>query len=286
MSISVAHLGPAGTNAETAALAYVKWLSQSGIECHLCSYSTIAQAIEASATGQAVLAVVPVENSIEGSVTVTLDSLWRLDGLQIKHGLVLPIAHALVSYAENLTEITKVYSHPQALAQCQKWLQTFTPAAFLIPTNSTTEALEYLKDPSVAAISSVRAAELYKLPVFNNLINDYVDNFTRFWVIGKENLPFKMPDCSFTYSHTSLAFSVPKNVPGTLVKPLQIFADRGINLTRIESRPKKRTLGEYVFFMDLECNIKDDLVQTAIEELAIHTENLKLFGSYTIATLS
>jgi prephenate dehydratase len=286
MSISVAHLGPAGTNAETAALAYVKWLSQSGIESHLCSYSTIAQAIEASATGQAILAVVPVENSIEGSVTVTLDSLWRLDGLQVKHGLVLPIAHALVSYAEKLTEITKVYSHPQALAQCQKWLETFTPAALLIPTNSTTEALEYLKDRSVAAISSVRAAELYKLPVFNNLINDYADNFTRFWVIGKENLPFKMPDCSFTYSHTSLAFSVPKNVPGTLVKPLQIFADRGINLTRIESRPKKRTLGEYVFFMDLECNIKDDLVQAAIEELAIHTENMKLFGSYTIATLS
>ena len=96
--------------------------------------------------GQVDYSIVPVENSIEGSVTVTLDTLWRLDQLRIQHALVLPISHALVSNAKNFNEIQKVYSHPQALAQCQLWLGQFIPSAQLIPANSTTEALQYLED--------------------------------------------------------------------------------------------------------------------------------------------
>ncbi|MEG5000062.1 prephenate dehydratase [Microcoleus sp. B4-D4] len=306
MKISIAHLGPVGTNAETAALAYVNWLSlETNTECTLCPYSTISQALEASASGLVDLSIVPVENSIEGSVTVTLDTLWRLDALRIQHALVLPISHALLSNAKNFNGIQKVYSHPQALAQCQLWLAKFIPAAELIPANSTTEALQYLEDKSIAVISSPRAAELYKLPVLASPINDYPDNYTRFWVLGpntgklgnaatshdssiqsatKSASPSHLettPNCT----HTSLAFSVPANRPGSLVKPLQVFASRGINLSRIESRPTKRSLGEYIFFTDVEADAGSTLVRSAVEELKNHTETLKIFGCYTVLSV-
>ncbi|MEG4800634.1 prephenate dehydratase [Microcoleus sp. ARI1-B5] len=307
MKILIGYLGPVGTNTETAAQAYVKWLSQeTNSECTLYPYSTISQALEASASGLVDYSVVPAENSIEGSVTVTLDTLWRLDALRIKHALVLPISHALLSNAQNFNEIQKVYSHPQALAQCQLWLSQFIPAAKLIPANSTAEALQSLEDSSVAAISSPRAAELYKLPVLASPINDYPDNYTRFWVLGPDagklgNSP-KSHESSMTSAakpspnshpdatpanctHTSLAFSVPANRPGTLVKPLQVFASRGINLSRIESRPTKRSLGEYIFFMDVEADVCSAVVRSALSELKNHTETLKIFGCYTVLSV-
>ena len=303
----IAHLGPVGTNAETAAQAYVNWLSrETNSECTLYPYSTISQALEASASGLVDYSIVPVENSIEGSVTVTLDTLWRLDALRIKHALVLPISHALLSNAQNFNEIQKVYSHPQALAQCQLWLAEFIPQAQLIPANSTTEALHYLKDSSIAAISSPRAAELYNLPVLASPINDYPDNYTRFWVLGSDAGKLgnfaeshessitsgttlaansHLDSTSANCTHTSLAFSVPANMPGTLVKPLQVFASRGINLSRIESRPTKRSLGEYIFFMDVEADVCSTLVRSALEELKKHTETLKIFGCYTVLSV-
>jgi prephenate dehydratase len=307
MNISIAHLGPVGTNAETAALIYLKWLSQeTNSECTLCPYSTISQALEASAIGQVDYAVVPVENSIEGSVTVTLDTLWRLDRLRIQHALVLPISHALLSNAQSFHEIQKVYSHPQALAQCQSWLAEFIPSAELIPANSTTEALQYLEDRSIGVISAPRAAQLYNLPMLAHPINDYPDNYTRFWVLGKSVEELKnatkadrsliqsvsksadrlIPDAEpSNCTHTSLAFSVPANMPGALVKPLQVFASRGINLSRIESRPTKRSLGEYLFFMDIEADVCEVLVRSALEELKNHTETLKIFGCYSIISV-
>ena len=275
VKISIAHLGPSGTYAEAAALAYANWLSQMGQEALLCPYPSIAQSLRATAQGQAHLAVVPVENSIEGSVAMTLDTLWQLDTLQIQQALVLPISHALLSGAEDLAAIGTVYSHPQAIAQCQGWLERFLPSVQLIACNSTTEALEHLnEDRTSAAIASTRAAQLYNLPVLAHPINDYPDNCTRFWVAGLQ------PSTGGT--HTSLAFSVPANVPGALVKPLQVFASRGINLSRIQSRPTKRSLGDYLFFMDLEADASLPSVQSAIAELAEHTETLKIFGSYKI----
>lgn len=277
MTITVAHLGPTGTNAEAAALAYVKLLTrETGQECLLCPCASIAQTLRAVAEGQALLAVVPVENSIEGSVPVTLDTLWQLDRLQIQRAVVLPISHALLSVAEALQEIQTIYSHPQALAQCQGWLEKFLPQVRLVPANSTTEALLHLeKEKTAGAISSLRAALLYSLPVLAHPINDYPDNFTRFWVLSLQPSPGG--------SHTSLGFSVPANVPGALVKPLQVFAQRNINMSRIESRPSKRSLGDYVFFIDIEADVREASVQSALQELAPHTETLKIFGSYTTA---
>jgi prephenate dehydratase len=275
MVVSVAHLGPPGTYAEAAALAYVSWLTQMGKEALLCPYPSIAQTLRAAAQGQADLAVVPVENSVEGSVTTTLDTLWQLDTLQIQQALVLPISHALMSRAANLEAIQTVYSHPQALAQCQGWLERFLPQVQLVPTNATTEGLQYLdEDKTAGAIASSRAAQLYNLPILVCPINDYVDNYTRFWVLSLQ--PATGGNC------TSLAFSVPANVPGALAKPLQVFASRDINLSRIESRPTKRSLGDYLFFVDLEANTTEASVQSALEELSTYTEKLKIFGSYSI----
>lgn len=279
MVVSIAHLGPAGTYSEAAAIACASSLTQkSDSEVILYPYPSISQTLQAVAKGDMQLAIAPVENSIEGSVPITLDLLWKLDNLRIQQAYILPISHALISRASSLTAIATVYSHPQALAQCQGWLEKSLPNVQLIPTNSTTEAVQKANTQSIAAaIASQRAADLYQMPILAHPINDYPDNCTRFWVLGLQP--------SVGGSHTSLGFSVSANVPGALVKPLQVFASRDINLSRIESRPTKRSLGEYLFFMDLEANVSLPSVQTALAQLIDYTEILKIFGSYNIISI-
>lgn len=276
MPLSIAHLGPSGTYAEMAALACAKLLAaETGETPVLCPYPSIIQTLHSVAQQQTQLAVVPVENSIEGGVGVTLDTLWQLEQLQIQQALVLPISHALLSCAPQLAEIRAVYSHPQALAQCQGWLNQHLPEAQLIPANSTTEALQHLEqNVSIAAISSQRAAQLYDLPVLAYPINDHPDNCTRFWVLS--HTPSQIG------SHSSLAFSIPANIPGGLVKALQVFAKRNLNLSRIESRPTKRSLGDYLFFVDIETSLDTPSAQAALLELQDQTEMLKVLGSYII----
>ncbi|MBD2353238.1 prephenate dehydratase [Tolypothrix sp. FACHB-123] len=288
MTLSIAHLGPPGTYAEQAAVVYANWLKQStGIEATLCAYPSIAQSLQAVAQGQTQLAVVPVENSIEGSVTMTMDALWVLDSLRIQLALILPITHTLISCATSLDDIKTVYSHPQALAQCQGWLEQFLPTVQLIPSNSTTEALKLLKeDMTSAAIASMRAAELYNLPTLATGINDRPENCTRFWVISQGETDNSYQTSLTSPTHTSLAFSLPANLPGALVKPLQIFAQLDINLSRIESRPTKRSLGEYLFFMDLEADADTPKMQSALAQLNTYTEILKIFGSYNILPIA
>ncbi|MBW4614993.1 MAG: prephenate dehydratase [Desmonostoc vinosum HA7617-LM4] len=288
MTISIAHLGPPGTYAEQAAAFYVNWLSKNRqVEAILCPHPTIAQSLQAVAAGASQLAVVPVENSIEGSVTMTMDTLWQLDNLQIQLALVMPIVHTLISYAPSLDEIKTVYSHPQALAQCQGWLERFLPSVQLIPGNSTTEILQQLEqEVTIAAIASGRAAQLYNLPILASGINDHPENCTRFWVVSQSQIDTANPFLTASKSHTSLAFSLPANMPGALVKPLQIFAQREINLSRIESRPTKRSLGEYLFFIDLEADVNEAQMQSALDELTTYTEVLKIFGSYNVLSIS
>ncbi len=280
MGRTIAYLGPPGTYTEAAALAWADlWQTRQGESCQLCPYPSISQALQAVASGQTSLAIVPVENSIQGSVTMTLDALWELELLQIQQALVLPISHALISKATGIDEISTIYSHPQALAQCQQWLERSRPEVQLIPTNSTAEALQHLEDDqTIGAIASQRAATLHNLPILAHPINDHPDNCTRFWGISLQPSPGG--------NFTSLAFDVPANTPGALVKPLQIFADRGINMSRIESRPTKRSLGEYVFFVDLEADASQETLQSALDELHSWTSTLKLFGSYTVLPVS
>ncbi len=280
MAAYIAYLGPSGSYTEDAAIACAAWLTESTRkEISLVPFSSISQALKATQNGQTQFSVVPVENSIEGSVTTTLDTLWHLESLQVQRALVLPISHALISCAPTSEAIQRVYSHPQALAQCQGWLERVMPHAKLIPTSSNTEALQRLRDEVVAgAIASQRAADLYQLPVLAHPINDYPDNCTRFWILSLQPSPGGR--------YTSLGFSVPANLPGALVKPLQVFAERGINLSRIESRPTKRSLGDYLFFVDIEADASSLAVQDALSALATYTETLKIFGSYPIMPIN
>lgn len=273
MKRTIAHLGPAGTYSEAAAMVYAKSLEPGSIE--LIPYPTIPLTLQSLARGESDLAVVPVENSTEGSVVMTLDALWQLDGLQIQREFVLPITCALVSRENSIDNITRVYSHPQPLGQCQKWLETRLPNVEIIPTNSTTEAIQEVEGRTNAgAIASPRAAELYDVPILVEPINDYADNCTRFWVMGTT--------ANRTGDRVSLAFQV-KDMPGALMKPLEIFAGRGLNLSRIESRPTKRSLGEYVFFIDVEIEPHQrDMAAPALAELATHTDELKVFGYYPV----
>lgn len=276
MTVSLAFLGPTGTYAEAAALACAQWWQQEAQQ-HLTlrPYPSIAQALQAVAHRESELAIVPVENSIEGSVSMTLDTLWQLGNLQVQQAWVLPISHALLSQAQTIQDIEAVYSHPQALAQCQAWLEKQLPHVKLVPTRSTADALHHLDDtPTIGAIASQRAAQLYRLPILAHPINDHPDNCTRFWLLSQTP--------SFSGSHSSLAFSLPANVPGALLKPLQLFAERNINMSRIESRPTKRSLGEYLFFIDIERDLTCPDVCSGLKELERYTETLKVFGSYSI----
>lgn len=271
---SIAHLGPSGSYSELAATNYAHWLKvHHGTATILKSYSTIPKAIQAAATGETDAAVVPIENSIGGSVRDTLDMLWELDTLKIQNNLVIPIHHALLSQSARLDNIKTVYSHPQALSQCQKWLAANLPNAVQIATSSTTEALPRISnDKTLAAISPLWAAKLYNLPTLADPINDTPDNATRFWVLGQYNTQ--------QGSHTSLAFRLPDNTPGALLKPLQLFATQGINMSRIESRPTKLALGDYRFFIDIEASLDDPNTQAALQLLQNCTRSLKIFGSY------
>ena len=146
--ISLAYLGPTGTNSETAALAYAHWLSKDKLDVALKPYPSIAVAMQSVVAGEVDRAVVPIENSIEGSVTVVLDALWQ-SALYVHHELTIPIAHGLLSHATSLAEIKTVYSHPQGLAQCQQWLAKHLPQTQLVSTKSTTEGIKYLQsDPT------------------------------------------------------------------------------------------------------------------------------------------
>jgi prephenate dehydratase len=287
MTLSIAHLGPAGTYAEQAALAYAQWWSDRTQKPlpWLIPFPSIAQTLYEVAEGRIDLAIAPVENSIEGSVTMTLDTLWQVENLKIRQAIVLPIAHVLVAQTKDLSAIARVYSHPQALGQCQQWLHENLPNAKLIPTHSTTEALKYVEE-DVAAISSERAAQLYDLPIRARSIQDRPDNCTRFLVISRPDSSTVIPMVADGPIHTALAFSLLRNNPGALVKPLQIFAERQINLSRIESRPTKRSLGDYVFFVDAEVCLKTKPFESVIDLLKQNTESLKVLGYYSVLQIS
>ncbi|MBE9135987.1 prephenate dehydratase [Nodosilinea sp. LEGE 07088] len=278
MTTTIAYLGPEGTYTQLAAIAYSLDLEHRiGQPVELLALPSIPKAMQATADGLTAFTIVPVENSTEGGVTTTLDTLWQLQQLNIHHAMVMPIRHGLLSQATTLATVSAVYSHPQALSQCQQWLEHNLPQADLVATRSTTEALGHLTDDtSIAAISSEWAAQLYNLPILAHNINDNSDNCTKFWVLASDQATLNQAG-----QYTSLAFSLPVNGPGALLQPLEVLARYNINLSRIESRPTKRSLGEYLFFVDLETNAHSKIGQQALKQLRACTETLVNFGTYS-----
>ena len=283
---TIAFLGPAGTYGEQASRRLVKIL---GIpEVNLQPHAGIRNVIQALQEGHCDAAVVPVENSVEGGVTTCLDVLWEsgLAGAQplgIERALILPIRHALLSEGD-LDQISEVLSHPQALGQCSLWLQQHLPSALQLSTSSTAEAARMVRGSRFrAAIASRQAGLDHGLPERAYPINDQPGNCTRFLLLRR--LPeggVKAGDGDGAGKATSLAFSLHSNAPGGLVEALHCFAARHLNMSRIESRPSKRELGEYVFFVDLETDGQLLALKEAMEDLAPLCERLICFGSYPI----
>jgi chorismate mutase/prephenate dehydratase len=237
---------------------------------------TIAEIFEEVERGRAGYGVVPVENSTEGAVNVTLDRLIDSEAL-ICGELFLEIGQQLLSRARDLGEIKRVLSHPQGLAQCRAWLTEHLPEVTTEETPSTAAAAEMAaSDPSVAAIASELAGRLYDVPVLKGRIEDNQHNATRFLVIGRQ------PTGPTGRDKTSILFAM-KNEPGSLYRILQPFATSGLNLTKIESRPAKRRPWEYVMFVDFEGHQQTPAVAAALAELGQRTLFLKVLGSYPAA---
>lgn len=270
---SIAYLGPAGTFSEEAAKRFAGIL---GGEYRLLPCATVTACAEAAEDGEVQYAAVPLENSLEGSVHETLDILTTGLQLMIVAELILAINHALLVAPGHTGAIGKIYSHPQALAQCRNYLRRKWPDAQLLPLLSTADAAAFVarEGVGIAAIGGIRAAEQYGLQVLAEEIQDS-ENHTRFVVLGKGAL------VSDQVLKTSLLFSV-KNVAGSLFGVLQAFAANGVNLTRIESRPAKRQLGEYIFFVDLDGSPDDTQVKAALRQAATNAVMLKLLGSYPV----
>ncbi len=272
MTVEICYLGPQGTFSEDAALRFSAILSE---ETKLLAYPTIDDCAEAVEDGTAAFAVVPLENSLEGSVSMTLDILTTSAELKICGELVLDIEHNLLVPGGGLADIRQVFSHSQAMAQCRNYLRRHLGTAELIPTVSTAEAAATVAKHGIgsAAIGSRRAADLYSLKVCAASVQDN-GNQTRFVILGREKL-------SGTAQKTSLLFAV-KDGPGSLFKVLQSFAVHGVNLTKIESRPAKRQLGDYLFFVDLAGTPDNTTIVSALREASREAVMLKLLGTYPV----
>ena len=266
----LAHLGPSGTYTEAAAIA-------TDTSAELVPVATVAAAVEAVERGEADAAVCAIENALEGPVAETLAILQREDPtLMIAAEIVIAIRHALVGPPGlNPADVGIVYSHPQALAQCRQHLAEIVPRAQPVAALSTAAAIEAAASESNAlAIGNARAAELYSAQIYDADISDQPNNQTRFIVLTAEDGERTGDD------KTSLVFTMAHDRPGSLVEVLQPFADRTINMTKIESRPTGLQLGTYYFFVDVQGHRSDPEIAAAIEEARPHTLWLHVLGSY------
>ncbi|MGH8583745.1 MAG: prephenate dehydratase [Gammaproteobacteria bacterium] len=270
--LDVAFLGPEGTFTHAAVLKHF------GQSVHAMPMGTIGDVFREVEAGACHYGIVPVENSIEGVVNHTLD-MFVNSSLKICGEVELRIHHHLLSKTGGLDEPQRVYAHEQALAQCRRWLDNQLPRAERRALSSNAEAARRAaQEPGSAAIAGDAAANLYGLQRLASNIEDETDNTTRFLVIGHQSTPPSGDD------KTSLIFST-SNQPGALYKMLGAFAEHGISMMRIESRPSRRGMWDYVFFVDVEGHLRDALVAEALKDLKQRAAMVKLLGSYPRAVL-
>jgi len=266
----VAYLGPAGTFTEAAALQYDP-------DAQLIPFPSIAAVAAAVDSGAAEEGVVPIENSLEGSVTDTLDLLIHDSNLSICHEMVISIEHCLlVKPGGSAQEVGLIYSHPQALGQCRRFIESSFPKAQAIAALSTAAAVEDMlasRSPA-AAIANSRAAEIYGAEIIAQGIQDSSANHTRFVVLAHHDHPPTGRD------KTSMCFSFNDDRPGMLYSVMGHFATRDINLAKVESRPSKESLGRYIFLVDLDGHREDASVKEALNSIKAEASIVKIFGSY------
>ncbi|MGP8319676.1 MAG: prephenate dehydratase [Methanosarcinaceae archaeon] len=281
-------LGPKGSYSEKAVK---QWIMEQGTknEVSLEYYDDIPDTISAIVDKTVDIGVVPIENSIEGSVGITLDMLLEND-LNIISEIVVSIEHCLLSRGK-LPDIRLIISHPQALAQCQQFIKTHFKNVEIRTTGSTSHAAKLANEfKEMAAIASRESAQVYGLDILIPNIQDRKKNQTRFIALkacacGIEDTKIEspLPDVDFK---TSIVLHLKKDRPGALYELIGEFAKRDINLTRIESRPSKRELGDYLFYIDFAGHIGDAIIKDALDNITSNVGMLKVLGSYRHASLS
>jgi len=278
LSLRVGYLGPRGTFSEQA-------LELGAPDAQGVPLATVYDAVMAVQEGRVGRAVVPIENSLEGAVSATLDTLaGPADAVGIVAEAVLPVAHALLARpGVGEADVLAVTSHPQALAQCAGSLRRRVPDAEIVPAPSTAEAARRVaaSGESWAAIGPTRAAGIYGLAVLAEGIEDEPGNETRFVWLAPQGTQPSGPAGGAGAWRTSVAFfGAGDAAPGWLVRCLSEFAFRGVNLSRIESRPYRGRLGHYRFFLDMNGRVDDPAVEGAIAALRSHCEWVRVLGSY------
>ena len=279
--MKVAYLGPAGTFSDDAVQA-----AAAGRDFERIPHGTVHGAISAVASGDADLALVPFENSIEGSVRPTLDALaFDVVGVTIAGEHDQPIRHSLVAReAIPLDRIERVLSHPQVLAQCARFLRSELGSAEIVAATSSAEAIRSvgLTSEPWAAIGAGSAADLYGCEVLRSGVEDEEGNVTRFIWIAPAGTEI---DGSSEWRTTLVFSELGEDHPGALVDALTEFSRRGVNLTRIESRPLRQGLGRYMFFTDIEGRDGEPGIAEAIDGLRSKAESVRILGSYPVGEL-
>lgn len=272
MPMDIAYLGPEGTYTQAAVL------KQFGHSVNTVALRTIPDVFKSVQSENAHFGIVPIENSTEGVVTHTLDMLLKSD-LQICGEILLRIQHNLLSNAGRLSDIKVIYAHEQALAQCRNWLNRYVPHATCQAVSSNGHAADLAaKSDSAAAIAGQMASDFYGLGILASGIEDETNNTTRFLVIGHQYLEATGDD------KTSLVVSS-NNQPGLLHRLLEPIARHNINMTRLESRPSRQGVWEYVFFIDIEGHRDDDNVQSLLSEIQTLSSLFKVLGSYPVGNV-
>jgi len=271
----ISYLGPEGTFSQEALLKYLG----DATDQIMVPLPTIIDVIKSIDRGDAQEGIVPIENSIEGSVNITQDILAFESEAKIIREITMEIKHNLIAQKGiKINKIKKVMSHPHATAQCRLFLRTSLPDAEIIAANSTAEAVKKLTelDADTAAIGTKIAASLYNLDIIADDIEDLKANKTRFVFVGNY-IPAKSG-----FDKTSIVCFLKKDRPGSLFNILKEFAERNINLTRIESRPARKEIGDYVFMIDMAGHVHDKVVYDAIESLRRDVYMIKILGSYPV----
>jgi len=265
--LKIAFLGPEGTYSQAAVCKHF------GHATHTLPQQTIDDVFREVESGAAHFGVVPVENSTEGGVNQTLDCFIETP-LKICGEIELAIHHHLLSKCDELASIQRIYSHQQSFAQCRGWLDSHLPKIEQITVNSNAEAARLASNESgAAAIAGQAAAEIYQLQILASRIEDHVNNTTRFAVLGQKAVSPSGND------KTSLLLSSP-NKSGALYHLLQPFSDKQVSMTRIESRPSRKGIWEYIFFVDLEGHQEDASITQSLERLKKQASFIKHLGSY------